>query len=282
MGIKAYQFTPLKQEMSHFRGWPVSNHQMCPKVILKSVCTAIKKKKNRTKTWSRRLKQIGNKRTPLKHPVLKHRAWHAVALSSTETDSPATPLRNRKGSADSIPKNWETRMATGYWWDVTGYQLGKNWDFLMGCLNNIFFSCQKQHEWILMGCWWDININVVGYQLSIGNEEVSRNILLKCIPYTPNALVKILFRFPRQWEFQWYCIPHFRRHPRMEIWMSNLGLTRKWDDNKPAYPSKNREMHYWIDSEWQELVGSSDLKFWPHLWYDRFAEPGYPSNQTYA
>lgn len=100
--------------------------------------------------------------------------------------------------------------------------------------------------------------------------------------HTPNALVKILFRFPRQWEFQWYCIPHFRRHPRMEIWMSNLGLTRKWDDNKPAYPSKNREMHYWIDSEWQELVGSSDLKFWPHLWYGPFAEPGYPSNQTYA
>ena len=136
-----------------------------------------KKQKIGTQTWSRRLKQIGNKRTPLKHPVLKHRAWHAVALSSTETDSPATPLRNRKGSADSIPKNWETRMATGYWWDVTGYQLGKNWDFLMGCLNNIFFSCQKQHEWILMGRWWDININVVGYQLSIGNEEVSRNIL---------------------------------------------------------------------------------------------------------
>lgn len=87
---------------------------------------------------------------------------------------------------------------------------------------------------------------------------------------------------PVNGNFSGTVFPIFVDTPGWKFGSSNLGLTRKWDDNKPAYPSKNREMHYWIDSEWQELVGPYDLKFWPHLWYDPFAEPGYPSNQTIA
>ena len=56
--------------------------------------------------------------------------------------------------------------------------MGKNWDFFMGCSNNIFLVAKNS----MSGFLWDVdgiyvNINVVGYQLSIGNEEVSRNIL---------------------------------------------------------------------------------------------------------